>query len=104
MDAKGWCAQFSRLFWIVLRFLNMQDQCCSYKCLQSAGVPCEGETHYWVYENGAYEREGWGDCGGLKKGKIWNKVSLHADTHWHACFTQFILLHLNNCANTLFTD
>ena len=97
---KGGVLNSVGLFWIVLRFLNMQDQCCSYKCLQSAGVPCEGETHYWVSEDGTYKEEGQN----IAKGKIWDKVSLHTEARSHACFTQFILLHLNNCANTLFTD
>ena len=63
-------------------------------------MPCEGKPHFWVSEDGTYQEEGQKN----EKGKIWDKVSLHTDAHLHACFTQFILLHLNNCANTLFTD
>ena len=63
-------------------------------------MPGEGKPHLWVSEDGAYQEEGQNTT----TGKIWDKVSLHTDAHLHACFTQFILLHLNNCANALFTD
>ena len=44
---------------------------------------CEGKPHLWVSEDGTYEEE----ANKKEKSKIWDKVSLHTDEHWHACFT-----------------
>lgn len=38
--------------------------------LQFAGVPCEGNLHYWVNRDGSYQEEGMNNV----KGKIWEKV------------------------------
>lgn len=41
--------------------------------LQLAGVPCEGDLHYWVNPDGSYQEEGMNNV----KGKIWDKVCFH---------------------------
>lgn len=40
--------------------------------LQLAGVPCEGNLHYWVNADGSYQEEGMNKV----KGKIWDKTSI----------------------------
>ncbi|BBH09479.1 extra-large G-protein 1 [Prunus dulcis] len=40
--------------------------------LQLAGVPCEGNLHYWVNADGSYQEEGMNKV----KGKIWDKAKL----------------------------
>ncbi|PON56972.1 Guanine nucleotide binding protein (G-protein), alpha subunit [Parasponia andersonii] len=43
------------------------------RILQLAGVPCEGELHYWVNPDGSYQQEGMNN---VFKGKIWDKVAV----------------------------
>ncbi len=50
-------------------------------------MPCEGKPHFWVSDDGSYQEEGQKNM----KGKIWDKVCLLVDVHWH-CLTYFILL------------
>ncbi|XP_062092464.1 extra-large guanine nucleotide-binding protein 1-like [Humulus lupulus] len=40
--------------------------------LRLAGVPCEGNLHYWVDRDGSYQEEGMNNV----KGKIWDKVTV----------------------------
>ncbi|XP_048424605.1 extra-large guanine nucleotide-binding protein 1-like isoform X1 [Pyrus x bretschneideri] len=40
--------------------------------LKLAGVPCEGNLHYWVSEDGSYQEEGMNKV----KGKIWDKTTI----------------------------
>ncbi|EXB63645.1 Guanine nucleotide-binding protein alpha-1 subunit [Morus notabilis] len=40
--------------------------------LKLAGVPCEGDLHYWVNPDGSYQEEGMNKV----KGKIWDKATV----------------------------
>ncbi|KAM6541714.1 hypothetical protein CsatB_006161 [Cannabis sativa] len=42
------------------------------RILQLAGVPCEGNIHYWVDRDGSYQEEGMNNV----LGKIWDKVTV----------------------------
>lgn len=65
----------------------MQNQICSFKYLQAAGVSCEGSPHFWVSDDGSYQEEGQNKI----KGRIWDKVLLHRDVHCYDCLTYYIL-------------
>ncbi|KAL5562540.1 hypothetical protein UlMin_032287 [Ulmus minor] len=42
------------------------------RILQLAGVPCEGNLHYWVNPDGSYQEEGMNQI----KGNMWNKATV----------------------------
>ena len=50
--------------------------------LQLAGVPCEGNLHYWVNPDGSYQEEGMNNV----KGKIWDKVWIPYFLTWACLF------------------
>lgn len=54
----------------MLNFLKMEDQNYSVECLQVAGVPCEGNPHFWVSEDGSIQEEGQNNM----RDRIWDKV------------------------------
>lgn len=51
--------------------------------MQLAGVPCEGNLHYWVNADGSYQEEGMNKV----KGKIWDKVCMHVYMQLLACLS-----------------